>query len=228
MRLIAIALLSLGSLFSTWAGAQELPGRVGRLAYVEGNAAVYQDPEVGWDQAFMNTPLTSENSVWTEAGARADLRLAGVAVRLAETTQLDIARLDDTVLDAFVVQGGVSLRVRYLDRGQVLEFSTPHGRLGIDAVGRYRIDVDPSRDETLLTVFSGAASLRAANGGVPVKAGEAIRIYGGAEPSYQREPARTVALDRWAQERDAAWVERDVTRYVSTNMTGYEDLDRYG
>ena len=67
MRLIAIALLSLGSLFSTWAGAQELPGRVGRLAYVEGNAAVYQDPEVGWDQAFVNTPLTSENSVWTES-----------------------------------------------------------------------------------------------------------------------------------------------------------------
>jgi hypothetical protein len=163
MRLIAIALLSLGSLFSSWAGAQELPGRVGRVAYVEGNVALYQDPEVGWDQAFANSPVTSENSVWTDPGARAELRLAGVAVRVGEATQLDVSRLDDSVLDAFVVQGSVALRVRYLDRGQSLEFSTPHGRLGIGAVGRYRIDVDPSRDETLRT----SASPRAPRPSIP-------------------------------------------------------------
>ena len=99
---------------------QELPGRVGRVAYVEGNVALYQDAEVGWDQAFPNSPVTSENSVWTDPGARAELRLAGVAVRVGESTQVDISRLDDTVLDAFVVQGSVSLRVRFLDRGQAL------------------------------------------------------------------------------------------------------------
>ena len=228
MRLIAIALLSLATLIPGLAAAQEPPARVGRLAYTEGNVAVYQDPDIGWDQAFPNAPLTSENSIWTERGSRAEIALSGVALRLGEETQLDIARLDDASFDGYVVQGSVAIRVRHHDPAQRLEISTPDGRIALRAEGRYRVDVDPSRNETLLTVFTGTASLRAANGDVRVGAGEAIRIFGGPDPSFDRETARGTSLDKWAQDRDALWVERVSTRYVSPYMTGYEDLDRYG
>ena len=228
MRLIAIALLLAATVVGGVASAQEPPGRVGRLAYVQGQVALYQDPEIGWDQAYVNSPITSENSIWTEPGARAEMRVSGMAIRLDDGTQLDVARLDDEALDAFVVQGSVSVRVRWFDEGQGLDFSSPHGRFHLFGVGQYRIDVDRQRDETLVTVFNGSAALRAANGDVRIEAGSALRIYGGPNPSYERERAHEAAIDRWARERDSDWVERSSTQYVSPYMTGYEELDRYG
>src|SRR3954462_12046830 len=97
MRFIALLALALASLS---AAAQELPGRVGRVSFTEGSVAVYQDPEIGWEKADVNSPLTSENSLWTEPDARAELRVSAVALRLDGGTQLDVSRLDDDVLAA--------------------------------------------------------------------------------------------------------------------------------
>ena len=69
------------------ASAVDIPSRVGRLAYTQGAVSVYQDPELGWDKAYVNTPITSENSVWTDRGARAEGRVGGIAVRLRRGEQ---------------------------------------------------------------------------------------------------------------------------------------------
>ena len=63
----AFALLFLCLVAFAWpAAAQDIPGRVGRLAWVDGGVALYQDPDRGWEDAYLNSPITSENSVWTE------------------------------------------------------------------------------------------------------------------------------------------------------------------
>jgi hypothetical protein len=90
MRYAALLVSTLVSLAApSW--AQEPPGRVGRLAFTQGEVSVYQDPEQGWDRAYVNTPITSENSIWTEPGSRAEMRVGGAALRLDGATQLDIA-----------------------------------------------------------------------------------------------------------------------------------------
>ena len=161
MRLIALLILAVMAMVSSAADAQEPPLRVGRLAYAEGSVAVYHDPRDGWEKAYVNLPLTSENSIWTDPESRAEMRVSGTALRLDELTQLDIAVLDDDDLAAFVPQGSVSVRVRHFDNRHRLDFGTPHARFRFYGVGRYRVDVDPDREETLLTVFAGTASMRA-------------------------------------------------------------------
>src|SRR5258708_37671975 len=108
-NLLALTLLAFASL----AGAQELPDRVGRLSYIDGTVSTYQDPEIGWEEAFVNAPITSENSVWTERGARAEVQVGATALRLDQTTQLDVWRLDDDVLEPHVESGSFGVRIRY-------------------------------------------------------------------------------------------------------------------
>ncbi|HEX9094333.1 MAG TPA: DUF6600 domain-containing protein, partial [Coriobacteriia bacterium] len=226
--MIALLILAIAPALSTAAAAQEPPGRAGRVAFTEGTVALYQDPDLGWEKAYVNSPITSENSLWTDPGSRAEVRVSGIAVRLDEATQLDVSRLDDEGIDAFVVRGSVAVRVRHFENSNTLDFATPHAQFRLFGAGRYRIDVDPERDETLLTVFTGSAGLRSAAGDIQVRAGNAIRIEGGPSPTFVRERATSGRFDRWTLARDDRWIERRSTQYVSTYMTGYEDLDEYG
>ncbi|MGZ5042221.1 MAG: DUF6600 domain-containing protein, partial [Usitatibacter sp.] len=226
MRYLAFLMFALAS-FAGSSIAQEPPTRVGRLAFTQGEVSVYQDPDQGWERGYVNTPITSENSVWTEPASRAELRVGGTALRLDAATQLDVSELGDTGLDATLARGTLNVRVRYKQRDESFAISTPQARFVLEADGRYRIDADPDNDESRLTVFSGAASLETARGSVRIPVGRALVVYGAAS-EYVFESAGDTAFDRWALARDGQWRDADSRRYVSTYMTGYEDLDRYG
>ncbi len=228
MRYIALLLLWLAASFNHIAQAQEPPGRVGRLAYTQGAVSVYQDPELGWDKAYVNTPITSENSIWTDRGSRAELRAGATAIRLDATTQLDVSRLDDDEIDASIDRGAANIRVRYKQAYERITLSTPQARFTIQSDGRYRVDVDIQRDESRLTVFAGDARMESQGGALRVRPGTTVRVFGGPSSSYVVERAASDAFDRWADVRDREWSDSRARQYVSTEMTGYEDLDRYG
>jgi hypothetical protein len=228
MRFVALLITALAPWLAGMAQAQELPSRVGRIAYVDGQVSLFNDPDEGWQRASLNYPITSQNSVWTDSRSRAELRVSGIALRLDERTQLDVARLDDDQLDGFIAQGAVNLRVRYFENSHRLDLATPHARFRLYGVGRYAIAVDESRDETSFTVFAGSAALRGSGGDVQIRAGSTLRVMGGARPEFWFEQARSSDFDRWAQSRDERWRDDRARRYVSTYMTGYEDLDAHG
>lgn len=227
MSRFAAFLLSLAIVpFSAWSA--DPPGRVGRLSHVEGEAAVYADPELGWESARVNLSLTSENSVWTEPGALAEVRFAGTALRLGETTQLDIVRLDDREFRGHLPRGTLAVRILGLDRGDAWTIGTPDARFQLTEKGRYRVDADPGRAESRLTVFSGSARLEVVGGAITVEAGRSVRVMGGERPRYEFEAAYSVSLDDWALARDHRFEEREAARYVPPEVTGWEDLDDYG
>ena len=210
------------------AWAQEPPGRVARLSFVEGEAAVFADAEQGWEAARVNSHLTSENSVWTEPGSRAEVRFGTKALRLGETTQLDILRLDDDAFHAHLVRGALAVRIRETDGGESFLVTTPEARFQLRGNGRYRIETDPDRGESRLVVFSGTARLEVAGGYISVDTSRGVRVTGGERPRYEFEPAWATPLDEWALARDQRWDERESARYVPHEMTGWEDLDDYG
>src|SRR6185436_18920587 len=125
MKLLSTLGAALLALAASAVQAQDPPGRVGRLAYTEGSVSVYMDPELGWEPGYVNTPITSENSVWTDTEARAELRIGPMAIRLDETTQLDIAELDDGGLHAHIVRGAVNVRVRHFLPNDRIQIDTP-------------------------------------------------------------------------------------------------------
>ena len=228
MRILAALLFSIATALGAVAQAQDLPIRVGRIAHIEGAASVYQDAEYGWEKAYINTPITSENSVWTDQGSRAELRVSGMAIRLDRLTQFDVARLDEDELDAFVARGSVALRVRHHENNERLTFSTPNARVRIRQDGRYRIDVDPDRFETRVTVFAGEARIGTDDGRIRVGPGRSVLVFGSDPPEFVEQAAGNDGFDRWVLARDERWREGRATTYVSTYMTGYEDLDMYG
>ena len=223
MRSIAVFFASLGLAFAQAATAQDIPSRVGRLAFTQGQVSVYQDPELGWDKAYVNTPITSENSVWTDRAARAEVRVGGIAVRLDGETQFDVSRLDEDDFDAGVARGSINVRVRHKEGNDHITFNTPQGLFTLEGDGRYRLDVDEDRDQARLTVFNGHAQMETAQGRVPVEAGRMIVVSGG---QYAMEQARAEEFDRWADARDRQWMDTNARNYVSYDMTGYEELDR--
>ncbi len=210
------------------AGAADPPGRAARLSLVEGEAAVFVDPEQGWEGARMNLTLTGENSVWTEPRARAEVRFGAKALRLEETTQLDIVRLDDYAYHGHVARGTLAVRIQDLDRAESFLVTTPEARFQLRGNGRYRVDADAGRGESRLTVFSGTARLETAGGSISIDTSRAIRVSGGEHPRFEFEPAYSTAMDEWALARDQRWEEREALRYVPREMTGWEDLDDYG
>jgi len=225
MRSIAFLFASLAFTLAQAATAQDIPSRVGRLAFTQGQVSVYQDPELGWDKAYVNTPVTSENSVWTDRGARAEVRVGGIAVRLDGETQLDVSRLDDDDFDAGVARGSINVRVRYKQSNDHITLNTAQALFILDGDGRYRLDVDEDREQARLTVFSGHAQMESSQGRIPVEAGRMIIVSGG---QYGVEQARVEEFDRWADARDRQWIDNNTRNYVSSDMTGYEELDRYG
>ena len=228
MRMLSKLFVALAAMLSLAVQAQEPPGRAGRLAYAEGSVSVYMDPDLGWEPGYLNTPLTSENSVWTDIDSRAEVRVSGIAMRLDETTQLDIAEISDSRVDSMLVRGAINVRIRHLGGNDRVAVSTENARFILLGPGRYRIDADPERGDSRLTVFEGRAAMRrSGEQRVTVPAGESVVVWGD-RPMYAMQRAFTTPLDGWASTRDERWVERTSTRYVSTYMTGYEDLDPYG
>jgi len=210
------------------AAAADPPGRVGRLAWIEGEALTYTDADAGWEAARINAHLTSENSVWTQPRSRAEVRAGSIALRLEEASQLDIARLDDDGLHAHLARGSLSVRVRYFEKGESIVISTPEARFQIRGNGRFRIDSDADRGESRLTVFAGTARLEGSGGAVIVDTGRTVAVTGGERSQYRFETAVTTGIDEWALARDERFAEGQASRYVSPRMTGWEDLDQYG
>ena len=204
------------------------PGRVGRISETQGEVALFADPQLGWETAFLNSHVTSENSLWTEPGARAEVSIGSTALRLEELTQLDVERLDDDTFRAHLARGNLSIRIRFLEAGETYALSTAQARFQLRTNGRYRLDADPESGESRLSVFSGSARLEATGGFVQVEEGRSVRVTGGARASYSFESAYSTALDEWSLARDERIARREPSRFVSPRMTGWEDLDEYG
>lgn len=224
MRTLAALMIALLPAISAAQYTEEPPARVGRVSWTQGEVLLYAEPDRGWEKAYVNSPLTSENSLWTDPGARAELRVGSTAIRLEEATQLDFQRLDDTRLQAHVARGAISVSIRHFESGERYSVSTPQGRFLLRAAGRYRIDADADRGLARLTVFSGTAELDASSGRIRVEAGQAVRVVG----TYEFESAATTAFDDWAFARDERIADGQTARYVSPRMTGYEELESWG
>ena len=222
-RRVALALLAL---VATTVAADP-PARVARLAYIDGSVSLAPAGDETWYAATINRPLTTGDRIWTDNGARAELQLANGVVRLAPGTNAVLSNLDDRTAQIWVYQGSADVRVRHLASGEVFEIDTPNLAFVIREPGRYRLDVDANGNSTLAAVRTGAADVYGDRESYSLAGGQAYRFYdtdlrGGEYVSL----AAGDPFDRWVGERDRYYTR--TPSYVSSDVIGYEDLDRYG
>ncbi|WP_341314694.1 DUF6600 domain-containing protein [Paraburkholderia sp. IMGN_8] len=205
------------------------PGRVARLNYTAGTVTTEPAGATDWSYAQINRPLTTGDQLWNDQNARSELHIGSTAVRLGQSTSLNLLNLDDNSAQLKVAQGTLSARVRELAPGSSYEIDTPNLALGLNGPGDYRVDVAPDGSTTTVTVRSGNATVYGDSGQVPIAAGQQISFAGTNLQQVADNGAPGLdGFDQWAASRNAAEDRSVSARYVSREIPGYQDLDANG
>lgn len=228
-RVVIAALIGVGALAAPALAQNDPPGRIARLAFTEGTVSFHDDEQSDWTRAAVNTPLTTGDSIWTEAGARSEISLAGTRVRLDGGTQLDLLAIDDTQTRMQVAQGRVDIKTFTLDTNTPYQIVTPRGTISLNQQGDYYVEAGSTQDATRLGVRSGAATFTGLNGqALAVRAGEVAEVSGNAAtPQLHTINTPPPPMPTYWAERDRT-VSYDAPQYVNAGMTGYEDLNANG
>ncbi|MHB8529043.1 MAG: DUF6600 domain-containing protein [Caulobacteraceae bacterium] len=204
------------------------PGRVGRIAYVEGEVSFQPPRQDLWTDATRNFPVTDSEAFWTGDGGRAELQIGPVEARLDNETELDVVDLRYGDMRLALPQGSVDVRLWSAPRGGVV-ISTPAGEVHLDQRGLYRVDVGATDDGSYppveVTVFEGAAGAPGPDGFASVEPGEAALAWAGYDP--QMQDAEDATIDDWGRDREAEERWR-AHPDIPVALTGFEDLDGAG
>src|SRR5215831_20427483 len=90
---VACAGLALGA----GSAVADPPGRVARLAYIQGPVSFAPAGEDEWVVAEINRPLIAGDRVYTDAGARTELQIGSSAIRLGASTSANLLNMDDRI-----------------------------------------------------------------------------------------------------------------------------------
>lgn len=222
-------LVALASFGKPALAADDPPGRVGRVTEGQGQSWVYDGDASEWISLERNRPLTSGDRVAVDGAARLELRIGSTAVRLAGGSELEIRRLDDERIDLFLHSGSAAVRVRSPEVAREVEVATVEGRFAPRGAGHFR--VDRRDDSSVGTAWSGELQFDGDDSALTIPAGRSAELW--------REGANNATHYSWGEpQRDefADWTARAnreddrlaAPGYVSPEMTGAEDLERYG
>ncbi len=203
------------------------PTRVGRINFLSGTVS-FASAEANdeWTVAILNRPVTTGDRLWADADGRAEMQIGSTAIRIPALTSLDVLNLDERGTQLRLAQGSVNVRLRALDAGDNFEISTPAGAVLLTQPGSYRVIVDTSGTAITIVVRRGQADVL--TDGAPFTIGEnQLATVAGGSPRIYTAPA-VDEFDHWSAQRDSRLDNVAATRYVSREMTGYEELDRYG
>ena len=114
-----------------------------------------------------------------------------------------------------------------MQQAEVFSVTVDGIRIDLTAPGRYRVDAAGSGGQARVTVFNGQGNVLTGGNGINVASGQAL-ILGPGLSSINYEQAAATSFDQWALARDERYRNVQSARYVSPNMTGYEELDSYG
>jgi hypothetical protein len=211
------------------APAQDPPSRVARLSYSIGSVSFQPGGEGDWVQAVRNRPMTTGDNLWADKDSRAEVQVGSTSFRIDAETSITFLELDDHTTQVRLSQGSLIFRVRHLDDNDQFEIDAPNSAFVVQRTGEYRVDVNSTGDETDVTVWRGRGEVTGGGASYDVVAGQRAVFTGTNELDHQigQLPAND-DFDQFAFSRDQNEDRSESANYISSDMTGYEDLDEYG
>jgi hypothetical protein len=199
-----------------------------RLSYVNGDVSYWRPGGEDWAPAQVNTPLAPGDQLYTGNRGNLEVQIDSRSfVRAWGDSQLGVENHEADFLQIKVASGHVSLDLRALDGGRVVEVDTPAAAFTIERAGYYRVDVAPDRT-TFVTRRGGTASMTPAGGQtVTIAASEQVVLPEGGAVQTFVAPELDV-WDRWNYARTDALVDTVSARYVPQTVAGVDDLDQHG
>src|SRR6267142_707022 len=206
------------------------PSRVARLSYANGNVSFEPAGTDDWVSAVVNRPITTGDKLWSDNGARAELHMDSAAIRLSSNTGFSFLNLDDRITQVRITEGVINVRVRHLDRDETFEIDTPNLAFSILREGNYKIDVNEAGDTTIVTVRNGQGEVTGGGSAYSIHSGETGTFAGIDQLDADFQSFRNDGddFDRFCNDRDRREDRSQSSRYVSSDVIGYEDLDDNG
>lgn len=207
--------------------AYDPPARVARLNYLDGNVSFLPAGVDTWADATLNYPLTTGDHLYSDIGAHAEMQIGPNTLRLGSQTNFGYLNLNDGSAQIRLTEGALEIRLRRLDDDDSYEIDTPQGAITLLRNGEYRIETDPGRNATMVTVRAGEVAVTSSNGAFPVHPRQTAYFAEGGRPDI-RDANPPDAFDDFtsARNRDEDRVPEPV--HVPTAMVGYQDLDANG
>ena len=206
------------------------PSRVARLSYARGTVSFNPAGTDDWVSAVVNRPMTTGDKLWTDNGARAELHLGSAAIRLSSNTGFSFLNLDDRMSQIRITEGTINVRVRRLDDDETFEIDTPNLAFSVLRPGNYKIDVNEAGDTTVVVVRDGEGEVTGGGSAYTIHPRE-IGTFAGTDQldaDIQRIGVDYDDFDHWCGDRDRREDHSTSSRYVSSDVIGYEDLDDNG
>jgi hypothetical protein len=207
--------------------AQDPPSRVARLNMISGPVSFQPAGLDTWANATMNYPLTTGDHLYADMGARAEMHIGPNAIRLNSMTNFGFLNLDDGTVQMRFTGGAMEVRLRALDDQDLYEVDTPNGAISLLRGGDYRIDSDPDRNFTMLTVFAGEAEVTANGTSFAVHPRQTGYFSDNAPPEV-RPNNPPDDFDQFTADRNMSEERLPPPQHVPQSMVGYQDLNAYG
>src|SRR5712691_5635304 len=206
------------------------PSRVARLSYARGTVSFNPAGTDHWVTAVVNRPITSGDKLWTDNGSRAELHIGSAAIRLSGNTGFSFLNLDDRMAQIRITEGTLNVRVRRLENDESFEIDTPNLAFSVLRPGNYKIDVNEAGDTTVVVVRDGQGEVTGGGSAYTIHPREAGTFAGTdqLDADIQRIGGDDDDFDHWCGDRDRREDHSQSSRYVSSDVIGYEDLDEYG
>ncbi len=202
--------------------------RVGRFALVEGLVTARSDAGAEAVSVGLNWPVTAGLVIRTGRESRTEIQLGSTVFQLNGATELVVERLNDAQMHLRLNFGSIGLLVTRPEQAGELFIRTPQGSLQVTQATRLRLDTELIPDTTAVSVFTGAVQFDALGSNFQVRPGKRLEI---AQETMRSLPVRMDSFDHWAESR-AQFLQSQAgsmaARYVSPEMSGVEELDRYG
>lgn len=235
MRTVMVGLLVLATWVLTPLGvvraedAVDPPSRAARLSYVSGDVSLAPAGNDDWAQAVLNRPLTTGDRLWVDQGARAEVQVGSANLYLDEDSGFSFVDLDDGQVHMKLTDGALTVRVQSKRDNESIEIDTPNATVSLLHPGEYHLEVSEAGDRTLVKTRSGASEVYGQDQTYQVAAGEEGEFSGTSQLTADvRSIGPRTAFENWANDRDRDNEESRSARYVSNEVVGYRDLDRYG
>lgn len=202
---------------------------VARLSLLNGEVSVQRGDTGEVVAGELNAPLVALDHVLTGPGSRAEVQIDWAhMLRLGPSSEIRLGELRDQDYQVQVAEGTVTVRV-LRDTRAALEIGTPTVSVRPSERGAYRITVRPD-GYTEVTVRSGQAEIVTPRGVEILRSGRMLQARGTpADPEYMIVAAAPKDdWDRWNENRDRDLERSQSYRYVSRDIYGADDLDRWG
>ena len=173
--------------------------------------------------------MTTGDKLWTDKDSRAELQLGSAVIRLNSNTGFSFLNLDDNTVQIQLTSGSVNVRVRRLDRDDVVEIDTPNLAFSVTQAGSYRVEANEDGSYSVVSIREG--------GGESTGNGQTYTLHAGQRGTFSGTDSLNAEVidiggrdqfDNWAYNRDRRYDESRSARYLSHDVVGYEDLDDYG